>query len=369
MNLASPKILFEMNCKFLVFREYSIPYMSYQPIKCSRTSDNMASPTIKASAKVFAELLKNFPNSTTEATLWMYDNHVRFKTFIESDDENYFNLPSTSFSYMSNDFQSYNFTEEFSITFSIREVKAFFEFASHENQLVSAYFKNDSGPIEFYFQNNVAHFSGRLISSTFDFQDDIKPIPPSFDAADHINRANSRSQNSFVNTSSISLNYTSTVADVSIDSNFPNNNPIPEAVDSSPIADNVQNDNFQQESEGHKLVTTIETQPDSIKQENITTGTPVGDCSQFNMENDFQSTISNDENDIDNIESIIQNLPDFTKNSDDENELFDDQISLIGSQLASYHRKFLNLDPHNFDSQSVVSYYLSDSDKESNSSD
>lgn len=166
-----------MKCKNGIYREFFIPYSDCNVIPCARVSDRIM-PSLRAPSRIFSEIFQHFAYSTTEATLWLCENYISFKTFIENDDVNYYNIPSTSFSYSSRDFNLYNHNTDITITFNVRDIKPFMDFALHSNQQVNVFLQNDSKPIEFMFNNNSDAYSSLIIVATIQCPESDQPVPP-----------------------------------------------------------------------------------------------------------------------------------------------------------------------------------------------
>lgn len=340
-----PRIVFKMKCKYDVFREYYIPYMEGEIIRCSRISDKM-NPTIKAPAKVLSEMFKHFAHSTREATIWFYNDHVRFKTFIEDDDQDFFSLPSTSFSYVSRDFTFYNYTEDLTTTFNVRDIKAFLEFASFQNHLVSSYFESPSKPIEFLFNNSSDGYSSRLIMATIELPASQQPVPPPFNGSNRgsiSNKSIEISQNTATNTSiNESLVYTITNSDVDQQSKVSSNSAcIRESVERSQsnISQNVNQFNSHQtdsqnnsnnlidddvrnmdvgnnELNQSNSVSEIRDEPDNSNNEKCIASTShLVEKNSNTFESSGSEVYCNDglNEDIENIVDIIDNMPDFSQ--------------------------------------------------------
>lgn len=279
MDKENSKIKFDMRVKNLVHREFVIPYMENEVIRCPLISSKMNRPTLKSSAKFLSEVFSNFAQSSKEATIWLFDTSVRFKSFIEKDAANYYEVPSTSFTYRATDFSTYNYIRPLSITCNIKDVKSFVEFGCHQNQLINTYFQSNSNPIEFNFTCTSDSYLARVVLATFDFDSSHQPQPPPFNPSQ---RSSHPSQQTCT-----TLNY---------------------SMSSSSMAD-----------QNHHQQTTI--QNDSVN---------------FSMNSASISTNHLSEN----INEIIENLPDFA-NTDDSSEPMDYIIDFEGSQLREYHRRFL----------------------------
>ncbi|OTF70152.1 cell cycle checkpoint control protein RAD9A-like protein, partial [Euroglyphus maynei] len=182
MDNSMDRIHFHMDCPNRVKRLYSIPIMENQdhlrcPIPISR---KMSKPTLQCDANTMIELFKPFPLSTDEIIVWIFRDHLSFKTYFETD----YDGPITEFcvslaSFRSNDF-AYNYTNDMTIAFDLKELRGFLDFAIHRNRIILAYLQPDGKPIEFMFENS-NDCSSSLIMSTINLENSSQPlIPPTF---------------------------------------------------------------------------------------------------------------------------------------------------------------------------------------------
>lgn len=361
MDDSADKILFEMKCKYGIFREYRIPYMDYVTIRCARVSELLPSPTLKAPAKLLAEMCKHFSNYTREITTWIYSDHMRFKTFIESDDQNYFDLPCTSFSWDAADFTVYNHTVDMSSTFNLRNVRAFLDFAQYQNPLVSVYFQPDAKPIEFLFNNSADHYSSRVIMATIEFSE--PPSPPTYIQGRAISdRSRSQSQSTSANES---LSYP-TSSDITSENSQPGSDVLNRSSQAAAVVPSFPLSSSQQSREdsrfrsrdsnaaneevvvpsGHSRPSQSQAEVQHVEAGDSVHGNEVEKIPTTRVkdplsQDDF-SSVDHDHvltKEIDNIAGILDSLPNYSQSS-----TYSDEISLMGSALQRYHHQFIHGD-------------------------
>lgn len=297
-----------MAAKYNVSREYQIPYLECTTLKCVQVSQNIAKPTLRTSAKLFAELFKHFPNSTQEATVWLFQDHLSFKTFIETDDEEYFHLPTTAFSLSSKEFLAYNFNENILTTFNLRDIKAFLDFAVYQNQLIDVYLQSNGQPLELSFKNK-NHYSTCIIMATIELSDAEKPEPPLYKQS--INRTNISISSQTSPTSNESLVYSLPI------NNNTNNNLTVQTI-TKDISLNETNCNDESDIPMPEPVSEPVPESTPMPMEIEEVGNPNNENATLQHSSPPKEALfSSDENnvpneDINNIVDILDNLPDFS---------------------------------------------------------
>ena len=176
------RINFRMECPNRVKRIFSIPILENNdhkrcPVPISR---QMSKPTLQCDANTMFELFKPFPLSADEIIFWTFRDHLSFKTYYENDYEG----PMTEFCVSSALFNTndsfYNYTNEMSNAFDLRDLRAFLDFAVHRNRIISAYLQSNGNPIEFTFKNSNG-CSASIIMATIDLETSTqRPVPPTF---------------------------------------------------------------------------------------------------------------------------------------------------------------------------------------------
>lgn len=317
MESSFDKLLFFMSARFSVSREYQIPYLECTPLKCVQVSQKISKPTLRILAKVFADLFKHFPNSTQEATVWLFQDHLSFKTFIETEDEEYFSRPTTAFSMSSNEFSSYNFKENLLTTFNLRDIKAFLDFAVYQNQIINIYLQSNGQPLELSFKSK-NHYSTCIIMATIELTDSEKPEPP------HYKQSMNRANTSITSSQATTISNESLVYSLPINNNSNNNNNCTivqnTTRDISLIETNNDNDQPVNDDDDQTDIPMSEDIPmevDEIKKENTTTK-QTNNSSLPNEElfSSDDNTVPNE--DINNIVDILDNLPDFCEDETTE---------------------------------------------------
>lgn len=335
-----------MKCKYSVYREYSIPYQENEQLRCKRISGNGSCSTIKAPAKLFMEIFKHFADTTAETTVWLFKDHLRFKTFIENDDDR-FELPSTSFSMLADEFSSYSYKEDMSSTFNVRDLKAFLDFATYRNQIIHACLQSEGKPIEFAFSNGES-YSARIQIATIEFPDSERPEPPPFKRVHRVNSQRTVSSESGVS-SLASLNTDQSLQNQSAENTsaivrhsrtieedpIQNDNANIEEIVSSKSSLNHSSENLGSIIAESSLQTN---RSDSIHESIIEIKKSMSECPETCFSDDSNRIECNPE-EIENIVEILDNLPNFGEDDQQENEdipFTSTQIHLIlGTQTQS----------------------------------
>lgn len=288
MDTSIHKIKVEMRCKNYIHREYVIPYMENEELRCPLVSSKMSKPSLKSSAKFLVDVFGNFVHSTKEATIWMFDNNIRFKNFIERDAANYYEVPTTNFTYLATDFSAYNFLRPLSVTCNIKDIKSFIEFGCHQNQLINTYIQGDSRPIELNFNCTSDSYTARLVLATFEFDSSQQPQAPPFNPSQRSSHA------------------------------------------SQPTCPTL---NFSMSS------STVVNQQTTVN--NTTVAPDINEPVTFSLNTPTNAANNNiSENINDQVNEIIESLPDFTKQTDDSDPI-DYVVNLEGTQLWEFQRRYL----------------------------
>ncbi|XP_054166977.1 cell cycle checkpoint control protein RAD9B-like [Oppia nitens] len=293
MDESMPRVVFEMKCPNAITREYFVPYMESTVLHYNSriaTPD----PTFKVQSKQLSECLHNFSNDTKDITLWLTSQQILFKNYYDDVDEHSL---MTSFAYSAREFHNYNFIEEITVTFDVKDLKAFIEFTLFRDQRIDCYFEATGKPIEFRTHSD-NYFSAKLILATHDFPESQCPNPPTPALNQTSNQSFNLSLSNRNNNQSTTVvgNNTNTIAShqTATDSNDHNNS---ETINSN---SGVNND-----------------------QQIINTGDDDDDD-----ENGF------DENDDDVIEQLISQLESVTQSGE--------AFNLSGDALRQYHKSVIH---------------------------
>lgn len=350
MDKENHKIKVEMRVKNHIHREYVIPFMEHEVLRCPLVSTKMANPTMKSSAKFLTEVFSNFVQSTKEATIWLFDNNIRFKNFMEKDAPNYYEVANTNFTILATEFSAYNYVHPFSVTFNVKDVKSFVEFGCHQNQIINTYLLNDLSPIELNFICTSDNYAARVVLATFEFDASTQPQPPPFNPSQ---RSSYQSQ-----TTCTTLNYTMSSANMSPPSNPPPattpRNPRPAATPRNPQTATFRNPppattprNPPSTATHNSPLAETHNSPSPAANHNIPSQAAVrnspppaeaqNDSVGFSMNTPSNSA---GQGISENINEIIQSLPNFSDPQDDGSEPIDYIIDYEGTQLREYHKHF-----------------------------
>lgn len=155
-------------CRMDTVKTHQIAIVDVDSVTPSFNTDEVPN-NVTASNKVLAEIISYFQMGEEEITFDAEENTIKIRNYVEGAKENEKAL-RTELGLKAGEFEQYFIGEKSSVTFNMKELKAFLLFAEAASLDIHIRFQDTGTPIAF-IAKNFNMFEGRLVMSTLDPDD------------------------------------------------------------------------------------------------------------------------------------------------------------------------------------------------------
>ncbi|XP_055902460.1 cell cycle checkpoint control protein RAD9A [Eupeodes corollae] len=157
------KLLVQMNCKHETVKHFIISIIDDDSVTADVPMDNFPN-LIGGSYKIFQEIVSNFQTAEEEITFEVRTDKVNVKNYVEGSLVND-KFMRSQLKLTSDEFEDYNISEQTSVTFCLKEFRAFLMFSEALFENLNIKFRDAGSPIVFVIEKT-NFFEGTLIMST-----------------------------------------------------------------------------------------------------------------------------------------------------------------------------------------------------------